>query len=364
MSQFAPPKILRKVIHIDMDAFYASVEQRDFQEYRDKPLVVGGSPQGRGVVAACSYEARRFGIHSAMSASQALRLCPEAIFVRPRFAIYREESNQIQEILRTYTSLVEPLSLDEAYLDVTQVHDLDGSATYIARDIKRKVKDSTGLTASAGVSYNKFLAKIASDMDKPDGLFVITPRQGPFFTERLPIGRFHGIGKATETRMKTLGIYSGADLKAIPRHKLRRLFGKMGDYFYDVARGIDERPVVTQRIRKSLSSEQTFEQDIGDIPTLLRCLERLAKKVSGDLQRKHLTGRTLSIKVKYDNFELITRSMTFNTPLQHLEQISPLLSELLNKTDARSRKVRLLGVGVSNLSGVESGKRERQLRLF
>lgn len=356
--------MLRKVIHIDMDAFYASVEQRDFQEYRHKPLCVGGSPQGRGVVAACSYEARRFGIHSAMPASQALRRCPDAIFVQPRFPVYRQISRQIQSLLRAYTSLVEPVSLDEAYLDVSQVHVLDGSATKIARAIKRRINDSTGLTASAGVSYNKFLAKIASDMEKPDGLFVITPQRGPLFTERLPIGRFHGIGKATEARMKALGIHNGADLKSVPRHRLQRLFGKMGDYYYDVARGIDKRPVLSQRVRKSFSSEQTFEQDIGDMATLLYYLERLAEKVVRDLQQHRLAGKTLSIKVKYDDFELITRSMTFNTPLQDFKQVSPLLSELLDKTDVRNRKVRLLGVGFSNLSGLESRKRERQLRLF
>jgi DNA polymerase-4 len=201
-------------------------------------------------------------------------------------------------------------------------------------------------------------------MDKPDGLFVITPKQGPTFAERLSIGRFHGIGKATEARMKSLSIYNGADLKALPRHRLQRLFGKMGDYYYNVARGIDERPVVTERIRKSLSSEQTFERDIGETETMLRILERLAEKVAHDLQRKRLSGRTLSIKVKYDNFELITRSMTFNAPLQHYEQISPLLQELLLKTDAGQRKVRLLGVGVSNLSGDDGEKKQRQLELF
>ncbi|MEN8131906.1 MAG: DNA polymerase IV [Pseudomonadota bacterium] len=356
---------LRKIIHIDMDAFYASVEQRDFEHYRGKPVVVGGSPDGRGVVAACNYEARKFGIHSAMPAAQARRLCPHAVFIRPRFEVYRGVSRQIREIFHVYTPLVEPLSLDEAYLDVTHTQAFDGSATRLAKDIKREIRAGTDLTASAGVSYNKFLAKIASDMDKPDGLFVITPAEGPEFVERLPIGRFHGIGKATESRMKGLGVHTGADLKAIPLYRLQRLFGKQSAYYYEVARGIDDRPVVTRRKRKSLSSEKTFEQDIGDISTMLVHLQALAEQVSSDLQGKRLAGRTLSIKVKYDNFEQITRSRTFNTPVHCIEELSLQLPELLRKTEAGRRKVRLLGVCVSNIQAMEGGEiRQQQLSLF
>jgi len=364
MSQSVYPDRERKIIHIDMDAFYASVEQRDFPNYCGRPLVVGGSPEGRGVVAACSYEARKFGIHSAMPASQAKRLCPEAIFVRPRFEVYREISRQIQEIFHSYTSIVEPLSLDEAYLDVSQSEHFGGLATKIAKDIKRNIKGQTRLTASAGVSYNKFLAKIASDMDKPNGLTVIPPQRGPTFVEDLPIGRFHGIGRATEAKMKALGIHYGADLKALSLYRLQRLFGKQGSYFYHVSRGVDRRPVVVQRLRKSLSSEKTFDEDIEDLQVLVSHLKSLAERVANELQNKQLAGRTVSIKVKYDDFEQITRSRTFNDPVQQFEEIAAPLTDLLMRTEAGRRKVRLLGVGVSNFQPSDAGERQQQLRLF
>ncbi len=233
---------VRKIIHVDMDAFFASVEQRDFPEYRNKPLVVGGSPQGRGVVAAASYEARKFGIHSAMPASRAVKLCPAAIFVKPRFDVYRAISNQIREIFFEYTDLVEPLSLDEAYLDVTQNHKNNPSATLIAREIKKKINAKTGLTASAGVSGNKFLAKIASDLDKPDGLSIITPEEAEPFIEKLEIGKFYGVGKATQKKMELLGIRTGADLKKWDEVDLVKQFGKSGHHYYRIVRGIDTRP--------------------------------------------------------------------------------------------------------------------------
>lgn len=248
----------RKIIHVDMDAFYASVEQRDFPELKGKPLIVGGQPDSRGVVAACSYEARKFGIHSAMASSRAYRLCPEAIFVRPRFDAYKEASNIIREIFWRYASEVEPLSLDEAYLDVTYTESFNGSATLIAKAIKSEILAETGLIASAGVSYNKFLAKIASDMDKPDGLYLIRPEQGQEFVNKLPIGKFHGIGPATEAKMKNLGIHTGNDLRQKTLAELTERFGKSGQYYYNIARAIDERPVRSQRIRKSLGKETTL----------------------------------------------------------------------------------------------------------
>ena len=257
-------ELQRKIIHIDMDAFFAAVEQRDNPELRGKPVIVGGDPGGRGVVATCSYEARRFGIHSAMSCARAYRLCPQARFVPPRFEAYRTVSLQIREIFHQYTDLVEPLSLDEAFLDVTDNKPAIQSATWVAQEILQKIKQVTGLTASAGVSYNKFLAKIASDMHKPDGLTVVTPEQAKAFIEVLPVRRFHGVGRVTEKRMQTLGILTGADLKKRPQQELDKNFGKAGQYYYQIARGIDLRPVLPNRVRKSIGKETTLSEDIAD----------------------------------------------------------------------------------------------------
>ena len=355
---------VRKIIHIDMDAFFASIEQRDFPQYRNKPLIVGGSPEGRGVVAACSYEARKFGIHSAMPSLHAYKRCPEAIFVRPRFEVYRKVSGEIHKIFLQYTDLVEPSSLDEAYLDVSDTLNFKGSATLVAKDIKTNIRSVTNLIASAGVSYNKFLAKLASDMGKPDGLIIITPNQGPSLVERLPIGKFHGIGKATEFKMKTLGIHTGAQLKAQSLDCLIQTFGKFGAYFYSAARGIDERPVKKQRERRSISSETTFETDLDDVSHMLLHLTQLAKRVMESTQKKHLAGRTLTIKIKYNNFEQITRSLTFANPLQKLDEITPILSDLLQKTEAGQRKVRLLGVTLSNFEQTPPAETHQQLTLF
>jgi DNA polymerase-4 len=352
-----PPKI----IHMDMDAFYAAVEQRDFPEYRGKPLIVGGDPDRRGVVATCSYEARRFGIHSAMAAAHARQLCPQVIFVRPRFAVYRQVSRAIHAILRRYTDVIEPLSLDEAYLDVTGATLFGGSATRIATDIKSVVREETGLTASAGVSYNKFLAKLASDFDKPDGLYVITPAQGPGFVASLPIGRFHGIGKATEAKMKALGIHTGADLKGCSRERLRQTFGKAGVHYYDLARGIDKRLVVSHRTRKSLGAETTFAEDLEDIGEMLVKLRKLAAEVAGALASRRLVCHTLAIKVKYANFEQVTRSQTVDNPLQGVEEMGLLLPGLLAKTEAGRRKVRLLGVTASTLEDASGGTQQLDL---
>ncbi len=354
----------RKIVHIDMDAFYAAVEQRDHPAYRDRPIVVGGSPESRGVVATCSYEARRFGIRSAMPASQAARLCPQAIFVRPRFEVYRQVSAQIQALFGEYTALVEPLSLDEAYLDVTGVTEHHGSASLIARDIKRRIRELTGLSASAGVSYNKFLAKLASDMDKPDGFCLIRPEQGAELVATLPIGRFHGIGPATEKRMHEHGIRTGAELREWTLERLQAVFGKAARYYYQAARGIDERPVSSQRLRQSLGSETTFPQDLHRVEDMLQALEQLAVDVAQGMAQRHLAAHTLTIKVKYADFRLVTRSLTRPVPMRDLNELRAHLAPLLARTDAGQRPVRLLGVTVSGLTDADSFCQQPQLELF
>ncbi len=346
--------IQRKIIHIDMDAFFASVEQRDFPEHRGKPVIVGGQPQSRGVVAACSYEAREFGIHSAMPCSQAYQRCPDAVFLSPRFEVYREVSKLIQAIFREYTALVEPLSLDEAFLDVTGTSLCEGSATLIAKDIKCAIKRRTGLTASAGVSYNKFLAKIASDMDKPNGLFVILPSQAVTVLESLAIRRFHGVGKATEQKMKAAGIHNGGDLRRWSKKKLDRYFGRSGVYYYNIVRGIDDRPVQNNRVRKSIGAETTFAVDLVRPEDMIKVIQRLTEKVVLALKSKHMLAQTLTLKVKFDNFQQVTRSCTESGGFQTLNDMMLRLSQLLEKTDANRRRVRLLGVSVSNLSDSSS----------
>lgn len=339
----------RKIIHVDMDAFYASVEQRDQPDLRARPVVVGGQPDSRGVVAACSYEARQFGIHSAMASSRAYRLCPHAVFVPPRFEAYRQVSSQIQQIFWRYASEVEPLSLDEAYLDVSEATVLAGSATRIAQAIKDDIKAETQLIASAGVSYNKFLAKMASDMDKPDGLYVITPDQGEAFVAALLIGKFHGVGPATEAKMHRLGIKTGADLKAWDALDLTAHFGKSGGYYYHIARGVDLRPVRSSRQRKSLGKETTFAVDICDTTELLAHINALAETVFKLLLAKKMQAKTVTLKVKYSNFRQITRSISLPYPIEGFVQMQALLADLFTKTDAHKQSVRLLGVTVSGL---------------
>jgi len=336
----------RKILHIDMDAFYASVEQRDFPELKGKPLIVGGQPDSRGVVAACSYEARKFGIHSAMASSRAYRLCPQAIFVRPRFEAYREASNQIREIFWRYASEVEPLSLDEAYLDVTYTESFNGSATLIAKAIKAEILTETGLTASAGVSYNKFLAKIASDMDKPNGLYLIRPEQGQAFVNQLPIGKFHGIGPATEAKMKNLGIYTGKDLRQKSLPELSERFGKSGQYYYNISRAIDERPVRSSRIRKSLGKETTFAEDIRSVPELTAILIGLAEQVFESLNKHNMQGRTVTVKVKYADFQQVTRAQTLDQRIGFAD-LREWIPKLLARTEAGDKPVRLVGLSLS-----------------
>ena len=347
-----------------MDAFFASVEQRDFPAYRNKPLIVGGQPNSRGVVAACSYEARKFGIHSAMPSSQAYRLCPDAIFVKPRFESYRAASAIIREIFSYYSSLVEPLSLDEAYLDVTDTQLWKSSATLIARQIKKEILQKTQLTASAGISYNKFLAKIASDMDKPDGIYLIKPEQGPAFVEKLEVGKFHGIGRATEAKMKKLGIFTGSDLKQFSLELLQQHFGKVGTHYYNIARGVDHRPVVNHRPSKSCGVETTFQQDIIDIKQILLQLQLLLDKALQKVAAKQLAAHTLTVKIKYHDFEQVTRSRTLAKPITGNTPIAALFEELLQSTDVGKRKVRLLGVTLSTLAKLSEYTNYRQLDIF
>lgn len=345
-----PEKIeLRKIIHIDMDAFYASVEQRDFPEYRGKPLVVGGLPEGRGgVVATASYEARKFGIKSAMPSKKAFQLCPHAIFVRPRFAAYKEVSQQIREIFSRYTDLIEPLSLDEAYLDVTEDKLGIGSAITIAEHIKKAIKEELNLTASAGVSINKFAAKIASDMNKPDGLTFIGPSKLGKFMEQLPVEKFFGVGKVTAEKMKMQGLHTGADLKKLSEERLIQLFGKTGKFFYLIVRGIDNRKVQADQKIKSISAEDTFSYDLDKGEELNDWLIQIAKSAFRRLQHYQIHGRSLTLKIKFEDFKLITRSISFPQPLTDLNQIIEVAQTLLDQVDFKQKKVRLIGVGFSN----------------
>lgn len=333
-----------------MDAFYAAVEQRDRPELRGKPVIVGGDPGSRGVVATCSYEARRYGIHSAMPAARAYRLCPQAIFVRPRFDAYRVVSLQIRSLFHEYTDLVEPLSLDEAYLDVTANKKAIKSATWIARELLSEIHRRTRLSASAGVSYNKFLAKLASDVDKPAGLTVIPPEQAEVFIAELPVRRFHGIGRVTEQRLLVRGIETGADLRRCSLEELERLFGKSGRYFYGIARGIDSRPVTPNRVRKSIGKEDTLAEDCADKGQILTILGHLADRVSALLKARNTSGMTLTLKVKYSNFQTVTRSHTRTEPIEDAGTMLGLAEQLLEKTEVGERAVRLLGLTVSNLT--------------
>ncbi len=353
----------RKIIHVDMDAFYASVEQRDNPALRGRPVIVGGDPRGRGVVAACSYEARVFGIHSAMPCSRARRLCPDAVFLRPDRAKYHRVSERIMAIFCRYTDLVEPLSLDEAYLDVTVNHAGIPSATWIARAIKREILAATGLTASAGVSCNKFLAKVASDMDKPDGLTVIEPHQALAFIHRLPVGKFYGVGRVTEKRMQALGIRTGADLHRWSRDELVATFGRAGGFFHDIVRGIDHRPVRPHRERKSVGAETTLQRDTGDRRRMMAILADLAARVGSVLESRRTCGRTLVLKVRYEDFTTVTRSRTPGVLFLTAGDIMTHVPGLLAATEAGRRKVRLLGITVGNLVDVPAGRPLRQLVL-
>lgn len=349
----------RKIIHIDMDAFFASVEQLDRLELRGRPVIVGGDPKGRGVVAACSYEARAFGIHSAMPAGRAAKLCPRAIFVRPRIERYREVSQQVMALFDSYTPLVEPLSVDEAFLDVTTNLVGEPSATRLAQAIRTTIHETTGLTASAGVSCNKFLAKIASGRQKPDGLTVIPPERAAAFVAVLPIGSFHGVGRVTEQKMYSHGIRIGADLLHFSEAELVALFGKTGQFFYQIARGLDTRPVEPFRLRKSVGTETTLAEDIVDLNLVNRVLDDLVAKLDRHLIEHNTGGRTVSLKVRYSDFTTITRSSTTADGFFTKKHILAHLPRLLANTDVGRRPVRLLGVSVANLCGDAETLRRR-----
>lgn len=354
---------IRKIIHVDMDAFFASVEQRDNPKYRGKPLVVGGSPDSRGVVAAASYEAREFGIRSAMPSKLAYHRCRSLIFAKPRFDVYKEVSNQIREIFFRYTDLVEPLSLDEAFLDVTENKKNMPSATLIAKEIKDTIYRETRLTASCGVSINKFMAKIASDVKKPNGLFLIPPDSVNDYIEELPIEKFFGVGKVTAHKMRKLGIGKGSDLKTWSYEDLTRTFGKSGGYFYNIVRGIDNRPVQPNRIRKSVGAERSYASDLESTEEIHKNLDEIVDILVRRLKASDTIGRTLTLKVKYADYKQVTRSKTSFSTLDDVDEIRKVSFELLKQTEVLTKNVRLLGLAVSNLDKEDLLELPRQLRI-
>lgn len=336
-----------------MDAFFASVEQRDNPAYQGKPLAVGYAGK-RGVVAAASYEARKYGVFSAMPSSVALRKCPHLIFVPPRFEVYKQVSRQIRTILEEYTDLVEPLSLDEAYLDVTENKKNIPSATLIAREIKQRILEITQLTASAGISINKFLAKIASDYRKPNGLFLIPPEKAEEFVAGLPIEKFHGIGKVTAQKMQKLGVYKGEDLKKYTKPEMMRLFGKTGAYYFDLVRAIDEREVNPNRLRKSFGSETTFSEDLITLEDVKTALAKIAEGLLQAVQKRNFYGKTLTLKIKFADFTQITRSKTIAYPIDSLALMQRIYTDLLHTLDNTDFRIRLLGLSFSHLEDKQS----------
>ncbi len=343
----------RKIIHVDMDAFYASVEQRDNPDLRGKPVAVGGSRE-RGVVAAASYEAREFGVRSAMPSVTAKRQCPDLIFVKPRFEVYKAVSQQIRDIFAEHTPIIEPLSLDEAYLDVTE--NLQGIplARDVALAIRARIKEVTGLNASAGISYNKFLAKLASDHRKPNGQYVITPETGPAFVEALSVGKFHGIGPATSAKMNSLGLHTGLDMRNQTLEFMLANFGKAGAYYYWISRGVDDREVRANRVRKSVGAENTFPNDLTDFEAMVSELQPLIDKVWRHYENKGTRGRTVTLKVKFADFELISRSRTVVAPVVRREEMANVTTELLRALIPMKKPVRLLGVSVSGFVGEDT----------
>jgi DNA polymerase-4 len=352
----------RKIIHIDMDAFYASVEQRDNPQLRGKPVAVGGSAE-RGVVAAASYEARKFGVRSAMPSITAKRQCPDLIFVKPRFEVYKTISRQIRDIFAEHTPIIEPLSLDEAYLDVTE--NLQGIplARDIALRIREKIKAETGLNASAGISYNKFLAKLASDHRKPNGQYVISPEMGPVFVEGLPVGKFHGIGPATSAKMNALGIFTGLDMRNQSLEFMNANFGKAGVYYYWISRGVDERPVHANRIRKSVGAENTFSSDLKGFDAMVSELEPLIDKVWQHCESTGHRGRTVTLKVKFADFEIITRSRSVPSAIATRDDLARLSIGLLENSTPFPKAVRLLGVSLSSLQGENDAEPQLDLMI-
>jgi len=355
----APP---RKIIHIDMDAFYASVEQRDDPSLRGKPLAVGGGGP-RGVVATASYEARKYGVRSAMPGARARRLCPDLLFVRPRFDVYRAVSAQVREIFARFTDIIQPLSLDEAYLDVTQNKPGISSATRIAEEIRRLIREETGLTASAGVSYNKLIAKLASDQNKPDGICIVRPEEGVAFIATMPVRRIHGVGPVTAKRMQALGIETGADLRARDLSFLQQHFGSAALFYYRASRGEDDRPVHERQERKSVSVEDTFFDDLITEESLITELDRIAENLWGRIERSSAYGRTVVLKVKFADFRIITRSKSFAAPLRSPDLLAQTARGLLRAQLPLRMGARLLGLGVHNLDHVEPDEARGQLSL-
>ena len=348
------------ILHIDMDAFYASVEIRDNPDLRGRPVVVGGSASGRGVVCAASYEARKFGIQSAMPASQALKRCPDAVFLRPRMSHYAAESAKIREIFERYTSLVEPLSLDEAFLDVSGSERLFGDAVTIAKAIKQSIRDELNLPCSAGVAPNKFLAKVASDLEKPDGLTVVPADAVDQFLGPLSVSRVWGVGPKTEERLRIFGVQTVSQLRGLTKSQLDRAFGANGNHFWRLARGLDTRPVVPDRVAKSISHETTFSQDVSDVDALRAWLRELTDQVGRRLRRHKIVGRTVKLKLRYDDFRTISRSTTLSKPESSSEVLWQEAAQLLDRALTESRQaVRLLGMGVGQLS--EPSKVQQQL---
>ena len=350
----------RKIIHVDMDAFYASVEQRDNPELRGMPVAVGSSRE-RGVVAAASYEARKFGVRSAMPSVTAKRQCPDLIFVKPRFEVYKAVSQQIREIFAEHTAIIEPLSLDEAYLDVTENLQGNSLARDVALAIRSKIKEVTGLNASAGISYNKFLAKLASDHRKPNGQYVITPEMGLAFVENLPVGKFHGIGPATSAKMNALGLHTGLDMRNQSLEFMQANFGKAGSYYYWISRGVDNREVRADRIRKSVGAENTFSTDLTDFDAMVVELEPLIDKVWRYCEDAGIRGRTVTLKMKFNDFEIITRSRSVPVAVSSRNDLERLSVALLQNEMPVPKPVRLLGVSLSALQHVDDA--EPQLAL-
>ena len=358
----APTPVLRKIIHVDMDAFYASVEQRDNPELRGRPLAVGGASK-RGVVAAASYEARVFGVRSAMPSSRAQRLCPDLIFVKPRFEAYRAVSRQIREIFTRHTDIIEPLSLDEAYLDVTEDKQQIGSAVRIAQAIRAAIREETGLTASAGVSYNKFLAKLASDQNKPDGLCVVLPDEGAAFVAQLPVRRFHGVGPRTAEKMERLGILTGADLAQKDEGWLMTNFGSYGHYLYGAARGIDERKVDASGVRKSIGAELTYFDDKKSEGELRAALDEIVEIVWDRIVRNNGRGKTIILKARYADFKTLTRSRTIGHIFADKAEFARLGHELLDLILPVPQGIRLLGLTLSGMvhdAPIREGRAERR----
>jgi DNA polymerase IV len=357
--------MIRTILHVDMDAFYTSVEQRDCRDYRDKPVIVGADPQegfGRGVVAACSYEARKFGIHSAMPISRAYRLCPTAVFLRPDFSKYTEISRRIRTIFLSFTPLVEPLSIDEAFLDVSSQASDHGPPEEIARRLKEAIRNQEDLTASVGVGTSKLIAKIASDLSKPDGLLVVAPGSEQAFLDPLPISRLWGVGPKTEARLKEMGYGTVAQLRQSDRLTLSKMLGKAGDQIWLLARAEDQRPVITERQPKSMGQEKTFAADVQEDQILQDTLEEMSGDISSELHRWGLSGKTITLKLRYSNFQTTTRQRTLPHTIRDAPDILSHARELLRRHRNPNRRVRLIGISISSFPAPP--EETRQLSLF